>query len=178
MASDFHICGTGRLAMERLRTATAFNRARRLHGEGQLALASAEYEEALRDAISGSNTSPSLVRAYWLRLAHRRGDAGLVATLQEQLRGDVALNLEDARRDAGDAGHDVMWSARARVRLAVWLGAAGSDAEAEGHLRQAITELGALWGPEHMEVLSFHDELATNLLLQGRAAEARPHVQT
>ncbi|NOU29217.1 MAG: hypothetical protein HOO96_15045 [Polyangiaceae bacterium] len=178
MASDFPICGTARLAMDRLRAGSIFDRARRLHAQGHLDRAAAEYEEALRNAISGSETSPSLIRAYWLRLAQVRGDGARVATLQDQLRGDLALNLEDARRRVADAGQDVMFRARARVKLAVWLGAAGCDAEAEGHLRHAIAELGALWGPEHMEVLSFHDELATNLFFQGRAAEAQPHTET
>jgi len=175
MDDPFPICGTARLAMSRLAAGTLLRRAKRLHASGLGERARALYEEALAASGEGSDTSPAMVRGYLLQWLEASGDEASVLAVREALRYERPFDFEAATRDLA-AETDAMWRWRCRADIGQWLGASGRHEEARACFAEAIAEVVALWGPDHLEIAQYEDELATMLLFVGRAEEAERHI--
>ena len=106
MDSEYPICGTALLEMERLRAEWHLSRATRLHGQGDLASALREYEAALAAATSGSHTFPALVRGFFAQLLDAVGEHEKASEVRKVLGGELELNVGKAEKAGLVYDHD------------------------------------------------------------------------
>jgi tetratricopeptide (TPR) repeat protein len=177
--SDFRVCGTALRDAEAIRAEHRFRAALRAmaRGDSDRARALAPPDLAYR---SPGSPACAQAAAYAYAMLQREIGAGSESDLEAKRAALLAeitqldAAIADVRRQTSDA---TMWRCRSKVGRAQAALVLGDAAGAAALLEQAVAELSAIWGPDHLEVAAYLDDYATALFALGREAEATRSVE-
>ncbi|MEO8706724.1 MAG: TIGR02996 domain-containing protein [Kofleriaceae bacterium] len=164
------MCGTGQRAADEAGMRAQFRRALRLRARGRLvealALVDADLVASFQPGLDGcSQPEVAEIHARLLEQLGRLDEA-------QRARARYRIDLAERAATLPATGAGDYWHARTLHKRGMLAYVEHDLAAAERELRAAIAMIAAQWGADHLEAVSYEDDLATVLLHAGRAAEA------
>lgn len=174
---DHGICGMARLHGESFAAASRLRMGLRALARGDRAraeaLVPASFQRGPGDAVCVE--AGAYLHARFQRDAGTGSESACELARQALLARARELDAQ-ITLDRPERGDDAMWRARAMVERSQAALALDEPALAATLAEGAIEKLSGLWGPDHLEVGSYCDDLATALLALGRGEEAEAAV--